>query len=356
MRLVAGDLAGAEKALLPLLEIKPAYRLAHLLYADILQAKAGRPVSFEHSDWSESPELLAQLQELKKRWDYKPGRRTSQVPAALIQVPASIQSILLVDTDKSRLYRMDNSAEGLQLHDDFYSAIGKRGAGKTKAWDRLTPLGTYFLVDRLEDREIHDKYGALAFPSDYPNAWDKKQGRTGDGIWLHGTERDGFARPPLDSDGCVVLTNADLLALQGSLYPEQTPILIARSLKWRAPTDQATEQLRSSLAGFLDQWRQALQTRELVQFLDLYSADFAPANTSSIEWREQRAQAFERGEAMEVGVSELFISAYPESQGLYLLRFRLSFTGQDFKRETYKRLYVKRQPQGGWRIKAAGNG
>ncbi len=355
-KLLAGDLVAAENALAPLLEIKPRYRLAHLLYADIQQARAGRAVAFERSDLSESSELRAQLAELKKRWSYKPGRRATQVPAALIQVPREIQTVLLVDTDRGRLYRMENGDNGLRLRDDYYSAIGKRGAGKTKAWDRLTPLGAYFLVDRLESREIHDKYGALAYPSDYPNAWDKRLGKTGDGIWLHGTERDGFSRPPLDSDGCVVLTNADLLALQDSLHPEQTPIIIARSLNWHAPSDQQTEQLQSSLTEFLEQWRQALQSRDAARFLALYSADFAPPNSSSIDWRELRTQAFEQGGATDVSVSEVFISAYPEQKDLFVLRFRLSLAGEGFARQTYKRLYVKRQPQGGWRIEAAGNG
>ncbi|MEM7277144.1 MAG: L,D-transpeptidase [Pseudomonadota bacterium] len=355
-QLLAGDLVAAETALAPLLEIQPRYRLAHLLYADIQQARAGKPLAFERSDWPDSAELRAQLEELRKRWSYKPGRRARQAPSALIQVPRTIQTVLLVDTDRGRLYRVENGEDGLRLRDDYYSAIGKRGAGKTKAWDRLTPLGTYFLVDRLENREIHDKYGALAYPSDYPNAWDKRLGKTGDGIWLHGTERDGFARPPLDSDGCVVLTNADLLALQNALYPEQTPIIIARSLDWRAPSHQRTEQLQSSLTQFLEQWRQALQSRDPARFLALYSADFAPPNSSSIDWRELRTQALSQGGAMDVSVSDVFISAYPEQKDLYLLRFKLNLVGEDFARQTYKRLYVKRQPQGGWRIEAAGNG
>jgi hypothetical protein len=39
---------------------------------------------------------------------------------------------------------------------------------------------------------------------------DARRGKTGSGIWLHGTPPDQFVRAPKATDGCVVLANPDL--------------------------------------------------------------------------------------------------------------------------------------------------
>ena len=64
------------------------------------------------------------------------------------------------------------------------------------------------------DRDLPDLYGIGAFPLNYPNELDQHQGKTGYGIWLHGTDKSYYSRPPLDSEGCVVLTNLDLDAVK----------------------------------------------------------------------------------------------------------------------------------------------
>ena len=43
--------------------------------------------------------------------------------------------------------------------------------------------------------ELTDFYGTGAYPISYPNEWDKRQGRNGHGIWLHGTP-ERHLQPP----------------------------------------------------------------------------------------------------------------------------------------------------------------
>ena len=93
--------------------------------------------------------------------------------------------------------------DGLPVYmDDFYVTIGKNGAGKIIEGDQKTPLGVYFVTRFIESGELPDLYGDGAFPINYPNIWDRRNGRTGTGIWLHGTPSTIFSRPPEDSDGC----------------------------------------------------------------------------------------------------------------------------------------------------------
>ena len=51
----------------------------------------------------------------------------------------------------------------------------------------------YHFTSVLSKSELPDFYGAGALPINYPNEWDRLNGRTGHGIWLHGTPADTYA-------------------------------------------------------------------------------------------------------------------------------------------------------------------
>ena len=85
--------------------------------------------------------------------------------------------------------------------------------------------------------KLTDFYGRGAFPINYPNEWDKRNGRSGFGIWLHGTPSDTYSRPPRASDGCVVLANPDMDRVGATLQVGITPVIISNTVEWVAPTD-----------------------------------------------------------------------------------------------------------------------
>ena len=65
----------------------------------------------------------------------------------------------------------------------------------------------------------------------------------------------GRARAPLATDGCVALSNDDLLRLTRLITPRDTPVVIAQQIEWVAP-----DRSRSDSATFLEvlqQWQQA---------------------------------------------------------------------------------------------------
>ncbi len=353
---VAGRLADAELSLDALLSQRPNYQLAHMLKADILASRAGRGPAFADNDNEAAEVLQGLVAEARARWRVRNTRPQSSVPAALISVPASIQNLVVVDTRLGRLYRVENSDNQLRVVDDYYTSIGRRGVRKFRAGDRRTPLGLYFLVDRLERRELHEQYGDMAFPMDYPNAWDRHQDRGGDGIWLHGTEPPGFARPPLDSDGCIVLSNPNLRALASDLVVGATPVLIGDSLSWQAQDSDATRALRREILGFVEAWRMAWLSANFDDFQSRYASDFQPAGATREVWSAQRQRAFAAGTIKDVAVSEVFVSRYPDDESLFVVRFSLGLSTDNGRRTTYKRLYLRRQDTGELRIVASGNG
>jgi murein L,D-transpeptidase YafK len=92
----------------------------------------------------------------------------------------------------------------------FPCSTGKIPGRKTLSGDSKTPEGVYFFIKEHLDKDLSPIYGAKAFPIDYPNLMDRRKGRGGNSIWLHGTNKPLKKR---DSNGCIVLEDADLLKI-----------------------------------------------------------------------------------------------------------------------------------------------
>ncbi|MEL7374298.1 MAG: L,D-transpeptidase family protein [Pseudomonadota bacterium] len=243
-----GNVDGALSLVDSLIAEQPTYRLAHLVRGDILATRAGLPVAAEQppSDPAVVSNLVA---EARQRWQghaFAPGDR---LPAPLLKAGDTHPTIVVVDLALSRLFLFDNRGEQPVLIDDFYVSSGKNGVGKRRKGDKKTPLGVYFVTQRLPGAALPDRYGPVAFPVDYPNDWDSRHGRTGSGIWVHGVASANYSRPPADSDGCVALVNSELSEIEQHIEPGTTPVLIGYDIPWLTPQDseRRVETLESSL-------------------------------------------------------------------------------------------------------------
>ena len=184
----------------------------------------------------------------------RPGS-TTMLPAYFLEIPDNVDDVLVAIADSATMYRYsrDRDRRRIEEQDSRYMSIGTNGVGKQRAWDKKTPLGVYFITERLDTTKLHDKYGVAAFPLDYPNAWDLHNKRTGNGIWLHGVDHKNPQRPPLDTDGCLALPNEEILALAADLRPLITPVVVTRRL--RMATESEIEKTRLEFRGALDIWR-----------------------------------------------------------------------------------------------------
>ncbi len=104
----------------------------------------------------------------------------------------------------------------------YICATGENGGRKVKSGDSKTPEGIYFIIKRFTDNKI-TIFGKRAFHLDYPNAFDKSEGRNGDGIYIHGTNKKLI---PNSTNGCITLRNQDLDLLAKFLIEHKTPIII----------------------------------------------------------------------------------------------------------------------------------
>ncbi len=232
----------------------PNFALAHLLRGDLLQAEAGRLRRFADvpsapgsaAQQAESARLAALVNEARQRLRaFAQAPAPGLVPSNFVALAPGVKHAILVDTSRSRLYLFRRDADGsLSLEANDYITQGKLGTDKQRAGDMKTPLGIYFITREVGRRWLNATYGAGAMPLNYPNAWDRLLGRTGGGIWLHGVPPTSYARPPLDSDGCVVLSNPDITALMTRIEPGATPVVITSHVQWLSPAQLAAQRAR----------------------------------------------------------------------------------------------------------------
>jgi len=258
----------------------PNFQLAQLAVGDLLMART-RPIrrmgDVPEPDSAHSLQAAATLDELRnesrQRVDAQRSRPPAQsVPAQFLELSPRSRHAIAVDASRSRLYLFENTGKGLQLIADYYASVGKLGIEKALEGDQRTPLGVYFITSRLDPTTLKDFYGAGALPINYPNPLDQSRGKTGSGIWLHGTPPDQFARAPLATDGCVALANPDLERILRTVEPRSTPVVIARQLQWVAPHSVSAE--RKSFDAVLNAWRSAKSQGDMQRLLGFYAPDF----------------------------------------------------------------------------------
>ncbi|MEY5098419.1 MAG: hypothetical protein RJA36_1138 [Pseudomonadota bacterium] len=254
----------------------PNYRLGHLIQGDLLLAQAqaidglGAPAQL-------SPERVAELraEALARLNSYRERPPAGHVPRNLVQMDDGQSHVIVVDAGRSRLYLFKNDGGAPRLVADYYVVQGQAGTDKFREGDKRTPLGVYRITSSLSKDKLIDLYGAAAFPLNYPNEWDRLRGRKGSGIWLHGTQSDTFARPPLASKGCIVLSNQDIELVAPHLQDGITPVIIADRLDW-IPQAEFRRQRDDFLALF-GAWRADAESRDPARLARYYSGRYKPA-------------------------------------------------------------------------------
>lgn len=239
----------------------PNFRLAHLVRGDLLTARRGVLSGFaggvtrtapDASDLAQQIEQMRQEAVLRLRalQDMPPP---GAVPRQFVMLPASTKHAIAVDAARSRLYLFEHRSGRLALLASHYVSIGRAGVDKRVEGDQRTPLGVYFITSKLSDKQLKDFYGAGALPLNYPNEYDRRIGRTGSGIWLHGVPSESYARAPRETDGCVVLANDDLRRIMSIVRARQTPVVIVERIDWVAPDSLDGE--RRQVLALLEGWR-----------------------------------------------------------------------------------------------------
>jgi len=307
-----GQLEEASRAIDEVLKTAPNFKLAHLIRGDLLTAKAQQLQDFGNSTVSRDENIDGLREEARRRLErYLSEQLPNQIPEPLWKLDPSQQYAMVVDTAKSRLYLYRNNDGTPRYVADYYVTIGKNGSEKRIEGDKRTPLGVYFSAPKLT-KKLPDFYGDGAYPLNYPNEWDKREGRNGYGIWLHGTPSNTYSRPPLSSDGCVVLTNPDLKSLEPILKNGNVPVIITSGLQW-LPAN-ATAPQGQKLDAALESWRKAWQTQDTESYLAYYSQQFFSPTADYERWVKEKRRIQASKAETEIKLSNVSMFRYPHSQ------------------------------------------
>ena len=276
------------------------------------------------------------------------------VPAYVLQLPDAVRTILVAETSTATLHRYSADQGQLKAVEKRRMSIGQNGVAKQRTGDQRTPLGIYFVVEELDTSNLHEKYGPVAFPLDYPNAWDAFMERSGHGIWIHGVTPGAGARPERDTDGCIALPNEHLLSLKPYLTPLQTPVIVTREMHTAdaAETSASRDELLAALADWTDSFRRG----DWYRYFNLYASDFVYRGMSRPEWLAYRLLSSGSRRIEDFTVEDVLLLADPEENGLYLSRFRQQVTEAGRTVATTKRLYWRKSVSGDFRIVAEDNG
>ena len=341
------QMAQAESILKSLIQQRPKFKLANMLYADLLKSKT-QPLSIPGAGLNNNEQREHLLSEIKLRLQtsYK-EQYNNQVPAALGRLDDSYLHAFVVDLDQSRLFVFENTTEQPKLVADYFISMGRGGAEKEKRGDLRTPLGVYFVQSYIPPDRLADKYGAGAYPINYPNVWDEFLGRTGDGIWLHGTRSGTYNRPPLASEGCVVLPNDDLLEVGHYIALGQTPILIGDGIKW-LPADE-WKQKKIQVNAMFEQWISDWESRNAVNYLSHYSKDFLTGKKDYAYWATHKQRIAKYKKSIQVEASDVSILMHP-NEDVMVATFHQDYKSDNFVSQAWKRQYWRKESDGIWRI------
>jgi murein L,D-transpeptidase YafK len=327
----------------------PNFRLAHLIRGDLLLART-RPLQTFGDVVKTVPqekvddlraEALVRLRALRDR----PG--SGRLPRTILQLHPGQKHALVVDSRRSRLYVFENADGRPQYVADYYVSLGKRGVDKARAGDQKTPIGVYHVTANLPRQKLTDYYGAGAYPINYPNEWDKRLGRDGYGIWVHGTPPDTYSRPPRASDGCIVLANPDLLSVGRFMQVGMTPVIIAEEIEW-ADAD-ALQAERVALAGALESWRSDWESRDTERYLAHYAAAFRSEAQDLAAWAAHKRGVNAAKKWIRVGLAQVAMFRYPGNADFVVVTFAQDYRSSNLSNTMRKRQYWQKQ-DGRWRI------
>jgi murein L,D-transpeptidase YafK len=331
-----------------LLRAKPNFRLAYLIKGDLLLARGRALKTFGNPPQGPSERLNDLRAEAMARLHaYRERPSQDQVPRYLMQMREDQRYAIVVDNKRSRLYLYQNENGRPRFVADYYISTGKRSGEKTREGDEKTPVGVYHVTASLPRKKLSDFYGSGAFPISYPNEWDKRHGRNGHGIWLHGTPSDTYSRAPRASNGCVVLANADLDALSDKLQIGLTPVIISEQVEWLSLDDWTAE--RNALNAEIERWRGDWESLNTETYLTHYSKNFSADSENLSEWGRHKLQVNSGKSWIKLKLSNFSMFRNPGKDELVVVTFDQDYRSSNLSNTMKKRQYWTKEGSK-WRI------
>lgn len=242
---------------------------------------------------------------------------------------------MIVDKSQQRLTVWQIKNGEPTLVESYRCSTGENPGDKWVRGDMKTPEGVYLFCSVIDGRALPTKYGLWAFTTDYPNFVDRRRGKSGDGIWLHGRDKPLMEKP--DSNGCIALENQDLIKVSRFIRLQATPLIVVDKIIW-ASRSLIMEEERE-VRGFIESWRQAWESREVDGYMGFYSPNFQSSWHDHRQWKEKKRKLVQRYKSIRVRLGS--VSVYRQD-GLITAIFSQDYTSDSFRSTGLKVVYLTR--------------
>jgi len=269
------------------------------------------------------------------------AEKTNLVPAPFLKWPEKgSDHAILVDKSQQKvfIYRKDAPSSPVKT---YSCSTGENDGKKSKQNDRKTPEGIYFFVNVFEQKDLAPIYGTRAFPLDYPNPVDRREGRDGYGIWFHGLNKP---LKPRDTNGCVALENNDIDDLSSYIKLNDTPVVISSKAEFIEPERLKKE--REDLERLVEGWRKAWEEKQVDKYMSYYSPQFTSGKKDWKAWKEYKARLARQYKEIRVNLDNL---ALFRNDGTAMAVFNQQYTTSAFDSKGIKRLFLQ-QNSSQWKI------
>ena len=261
---------------------------------------------------------------------------------------------LVVDKKREKLYVVAQRKSLPIVVRVFPCITGKRPGDKLREGDQRTPEGIYYPIKYIPKRKLSPIYGIGAYVLNYPNYLDKRLGKGGHGIWIHGTNNPN--RPPRSSNGCIVLKNKYLKELKKYIKLFETPVIVVDGLK-KAPSKNILEE-RKKLLKFLINWKKAWENsvKDINTYFSFYSKKLITPYGNYENWKRHKLRVTRRKTWIKVSLDDIQILKDGRFnlfgyKNVYVISFLQHYMSNNYNSTDRKVLYVINE-NGKWKILA----
>ena len=261
--------------------------------------------------------------------------------------------VIVIEKSTHKLYLFKSENDGPELIKTYQIASGKKAGNKMFQGDHRTPEGVYSMTQFIDHPTLLKNngdqgkiYGVGAFVLNYPSPFDIIDKKSGSGIWLHSTNDETRIDKGLDSRGCVVATNTDLIELSQYIELARTPIVVVHELKFIKKDTwlMRRNELISSVKGWLDAWKNEDHAAYISHYHKKYS-DNSRENLSAFS--AYKKAVFSNPGVPQINIKNLSILTHKNRAVVSFLQVYNSNKINDTGKKT---LYLERDQFYNWKI------
>jgi murein L,D-transpeptidase YafK len=257
-----------------------------------------------------------------------------KVPQTLVSLSSDTHYAFVVDKAKRTLTLWKNSKIP-SLVAAYPTDMGKEKGNKLYRGDSRTPEGIYFFQQTYQQPYLDfELYGQRAFTMDYPNFFDRREKKTGGGIWLHAIpDTKSLNR---GSRGCVVVRNDVIDKLKVYIELKKTPVIVQNQVDYLSPEEWLKQQ--SDKTAWLKNWKEAWESKNIDAYMAFYGNDFKSSGMDLKHWKKFKESLNEKYQFIKVALHKADIF---KNRDQYIFRFAQDYQSDQNHDVGVKYLYVK---------------